>query len=106
MTKKLESIQATSADGIFILTYSDSDFCVEIVELAYGDLTPIVTVEYITRRYRTSPRCDFQISRYYIRGEMRKCAEELIDALPRSIGTKELEARLLGEDDDIATSHV
>ena len=99
MTKKLESIQATSADGIFILTYSDSDFCVEIVELAYGELTPIVAVKYVTRRYRLSPRCDFQISRYYIRGEMRKCAEELIDALPRDIETKELEARLLGEDD-------
>lgn len=49
---EVKSIKSTSTENIFILTYIDRMFHEFRLQLAYGDLTPIVTVEYPFSSYR------------------------------------------------------
>ena len=91
MTKKLERIQATSQDGLFILTYLDADFLVETVELAFEDTTPIIMASFPVPNLKHLGWCDWDISPYFDPVLMQKGAEELLDAIPAYVNTKKLE---------------
>lgn len=91
----LKSIKSTSTQNIFILTYIDRMFHEFRLQLAYGDLTPIVTVEYPFSSYRyccSSSR--FYISQNYDPATMKKCVEEFLNAIDPEIDTSELVEKL------------
>ena len=92
--KELQLIQATSTEGIFILTYEDRQYGEFIVELAYENLTTIIAVTYPFKKYRITNSCTWEISRCFDPVAMKKCAEEFLDAIDPEIDTKELAKEL------------
>nr|DAG38739.1 MAG TPA: hypothetical protein [Caudoviricetes sp.] len=92
---ELQSIKATSTKNIFILTYVDRMWHEFSIQLAYGDLSPIITIVYPFSAYRYG--CSdsrFRISRAFNPVTMKKCSEEFLNSIEARIDTRELEEKM------------